>query len=118
MRTFLVFGVLWISACCSCPGDSPPPIFVPEEDDTSGSEAEATPAPAPAPRGIDEGRALGIAMQIAEGEGFDPALYSDVVVSDGDDHWVVQMRRPRVLRFLLVNVDKEDGSSTFQVRSQ
>ena len=119
MRTLLLFAVLWISACCSCPGDSPPPIFVPEsEDATSGSEVEATPAPAAAPRGIDEGRALGIAMQIAEGEGFDPALYSDVVVSDGGDHWVVQMRRPRVLRFLLVNVSKEDGSSTFQVRSQ
>ena len=119
MRTLLVFAVLWVSACCSCPGDSPPPIFVPEnEDTTSGSEAEAMPEPAPASSGVDESRALGIAMAIAEQEGFDPALYSDVVVSDGGDDWVVQMRRPRVLRFLLVNVSKEDGSSTFQVQSQ
>lgn len=118
MRTLLACGVFWLSACCSCPGDSPPPIFVPEaEDETTGSE-DTTNTPPPAQRGVDESRALGIAMQIAEEEGYDPALYSDVVVSDGDDHWVVQMRRPRVLRFLLVNVYKDDGRASFQVRSQ
>lgn len=116
MRTLLALGVFWLSACCSCPGDTPPPIFVPEEsEDTAGGES---PPPAPVQRGVDEGRAVTIAMQIAEEEGFDPTLYSDVVVSDGNDHWEVQMRRPRMLRFLLVNVNKDDGASTFQVRSQ
>ena len=118
MRILLACGVFWLSACCSCPGDSPPPIFVPEtEDETNGGEV-TTPPPPPARSGVDESRALGIAMQIADEEGYDPALYSDVVINDGDDHWVVQMRRPRVLRFLLVNVNKDDGRATFQVRSQ
>lgn len=117
MRILLACGVFWLSACCTC-RDSPPPIFVPEaeEEATNGSE-ESAPTP-PARTGVDENGALVIAMQVAEEEGFDPVLYSDVVVGDGDDHWIVQMRRPRVLRFLLVNVNKTDGSATFQVRSQ
>ena len=118
MRILLACGVFWLSACCTC-RDSPPPIFVPEteQEATNGSE-EAAPTPPPARTGVDENGALVIAMQVAEEEGFDPVVYSDVVVADGDDHWVVQMRRPRVLRFLLVNVSKTDGAATFQVRSQ
>ena len=117
MRVLLGVCVFWLSACCSCPGDSPPPIFVPEEEESAGGQ-DTAPTPAPVRRGIDENGALGIAMQIAEEEGFDPVLYSDVVVSDGNDHWIVQMRRPRVLRFLLVNVNKDDGAATFQIQSQ
>ena len=116
MRCFVFLAFL--AGCCPGP-DSPPPIFVPEtaaaDEPTAGSES---PPPAdPARTGIDEGGALNIAMAIAEQQGYDPALYTDVVVNSDGDHWVVQMRRPRVLRFFEVFVNKADGTAQYQVRS-
>lgn len=78
------------------------------------------PMQAPAPRGVDEGRAVEIAMNLAGAEGFDVSAYTDVVVHASDDAraWEVQLRRPRILRYLFVVVSRADGGATLEERSQ
>ena len=119
MRVAILFAALALEACCTCPGaGAPPPIYTPpEETEGAGDESAQTPEPAPAQRGFDESAALNVAMGVADSEGYDPALYTDVVVEDGGDHWIVQMRRPRVLRFIEVHVNKDDGSALFDTRT-
>ena len=78
---------------------------------TSGNEQEETP-------GIDEAEAVEIAMALAEQEGYDTHSYDDIVVDHADDgNWIVQLRRPRMLRFLEVTVDKVNGNASLAVRS-
>ncbi|MCB9633352.1 MAG: hypothetical protein H6721_14645 [Sandaracinus sp.] len=108
-----------LSGCCDCPCAEPPPIAPLEE--TSGDEvvAETPPEPA-APRGVNEGQAVEIAMNLATAEGFDVTAYTDVVVHAGSDGttWEVQLRRPRILRYLFVVVRRSDGAATLEERSQ
>lgn len=115
----LVLALAGLSGCCDCPCEEPPPITpLP----TAGDEApvRADPTPAPSPRGVDEGRAVEIAMNLASAEAFDVTAYTDVVVHAGDDGrtWEVQLRRPRILRYLLVVVQRGDGAATLEERSQ
>lgn len=66
------------------------------------------------PREVDEGRAVEIAMNVAEERGYDTSLYEDMVVDDAGDAWVVQMRQPMIREFLLVTVRKSDGSAALE----
>jgi hypothetical protein len=111
-----------LSGCCDCPCEEPPPIAPLA---SSGDEApvQADPAPSnppPASRGVDEARAVEIAMNLAGAEGFDVTAYTDVVVHAGGDGrtWEVQLRRPRILRYLFVVVQRADGAATLEERSQ
>ncbi|MEZ4247829.1 MAG: hypothetical protein R3B99_06280 [Polyangiales bacterium] len=111
-----------LSGCCDCPCAEPPPIAPPPAEETSGQEvavAETPPEPA-APRGVNEGRAVEVAMNLATAEGFDVTAYTDVVVHAGGDGttWEVQLRRPRILRYLFVVVRRSDGAATLEERSQ
>ncbi len=115
----LVLALAGLSGCCDCPCDDPPPIAPPP---SSGDETpvRAEPTPPPAPRGVDEARAVEIAMNLAGAEGFDVTAFTDVVVHAGDDGrtWEVQLRRPRILRYLFVVVQRADGAATLEERSQ
>lgn len=101
---------------CGSPADEPPPIAPPpDEGSTAGAEA-ATPAPAPS--GVDEAQAVNIAMQLAEQQGYDLALYEDITVHEGEgDRWLVQLRRPMATRFLEVTVDKRSGEAELVQRA-
>lgn len=116
----LVLVLAGLSGCCDCPCEEPPPIAPPP---SSGDEAPVDPAPSnppPAARGVDEARAVEIAMNLAGAEGFDVTAYTDVVVHAGGDGrtWEVQLRRPRILRYLFVVVQRADGAATLEERSQ
>ena len=81
--------------------------------ETAGEESVSHDGP-----GIDEGEAVNIAMNLADAEGHDAQAYTDVVVHTSDDgQWVVQLRRPRLLRFIEVVVDKSSGKGVLTVRS-
>jgi len=94
----------------ACGDDEPEHTYQTGIEPTSGNEQEDTP-------GIDEGEAVEIAMTLAEQEGHDTAAYSDIVVDHADDgNWVVQLRRPRLHRFIEVIVDKSSGAASLAVR--
>ncbi|MCB9602576.1 MAG: hypothetical protein H6720_19840 [Sandaracinus sp.] len=59
-------------------------------------------------------------MNLATAEGFDVTAYTDVVVHAGGDGttWEVQLRRPRIFRYLFVVVRRSDGAATLEERSQ
>jgi hypothetical protein len=117
----LVLVLAGLSGCCDCPCEDPPPIAPPP---SSGDETPVSSAPAPstppAARDVDEARAVEIAMNLAGAEGFDVTAYTDVVVHAGGDGrtWEVQLRRPRILRYLFVVVQRADGAATLEERSQ
>jgi len=95
----------------ACADDEPEHTYETGIEPTSGNEQADSP-------GVDEAEAVEIAMALAEQEGYDTQSYSDIVVDHHDDaNWVVQLRRPRMLRFLEVTVDKVSGESSLRVRS-
>lgn len=103
-------GALAVSGA-ACADDEPEHSYETGIEPTSGGEQQDSP-------GIDEAEAVEIAMALAEREGYDIHSYSDIVVDHHDDgNWIVQLRRPRMLRFLEVTVDKVDGRSSLAVRS-
>lgn len=117
-QSVIVLVLASLSGCCDCPCEEPPPIAPPP---TAGDETPVTTVePAPAPRGVDEARAVEIAMSLAGAEGFDVTAYTDVVVHAGGEGttWEVQLRRPRILRYLFVVVRRSDGAATLEERSQ
>jgi len=106
----LLIGLLTIGGA-ACADDEPEHSYETGIEPTSGGEAADSP-------GIDEAEAVEIAMALAEQEGYDIHSYSDIVVDHADDgNWIVQLRRPRMLRFLEVTVDKVNGHSSLAVRS-
>ena len=127
MKSFFPFfaaaGLMLAQACCDCPC-AEPPLIAPESETAGGESTEpaaggtttsAAPATASAAE-VNEARAVEIAFQLAEQEGYDPMEYSDVVVHpDGDTHWEVQLRKPRILRFLQVRVDRQSGAAELRV---
>ena len=119
LTIWLAASSLLLPACCSCPdAGPPPPIFEPsagaEDDTTQVAEVDT---PQPQSTGYDEGAAVGVAIALAEAEGYNPAEYADVVVENAGDDWIVQMRRPRANRFLEVRVRKSDGAAALDVRT-
>ena len=114
----LVFATLTLlcHACCSGAAEPPPPIAPPpEQEGASGGEAQSSPPP---PSGVDEAQAVNIAMQLAEQQGYDLALYEDITVHQGQDNrWLVQLRRPMATRFLEVTVDKQSGAAELVQRA-
>ena len=106
----LLIGVLATSGA-ACADDEPEHRYETGIEPTSGNEATDSP-------GIDEAEAVEIALALAEQEGYDTHAYNDIVVDHADDgSWVVQLRRPRILRFLEVTVDKVSGHGSLAVRS-
>ncbi|MBX3247288.1 MAG: hypothetical protein KF901_08910 [Myxococcales bacterium] len=117
----LVIAMLAGPGCCKC-GEEPPPIFSATSGDEADDEASggATAQPAPAPRGVTEGRAVEIAMNTAVEQGVDIDGFDDIVVhgtSDGRS-WEVQLRRPRILRYYVITIDKQSGSAALEERMQ
>ncbi len=109
MRWALI-GVLALGGA-ACGEDEPEHTYQTGIEPTSGNEQEDTP-------GIDEAEAVEIAMNLAEQEGHDVQSYSDIVVDHADDgNWVVQLRRPRLHRFIEVIVDKSSGAAALSVKS-
>jgi len=103
-------GMLALTSA-ACGDDEPEHTYETGIEPTSGGEEQDTP-------GIDEAEAVEIAMALAEQEGHDTQSYSDIVVDHADDgNWVVQLRRPRMLRFIEVIVDKTDGAAALSVRT-
>ena len=114
--TTLVLATLTLAsgACGSQRADAPPPIAPPPTEASAGVEAP----PAPAPSGVDEGEAVNIAMQLAEQQGYDLALYEDITVHEGEaGTWLAQMRRPMATRFLEVTVDTQSGAAELVQRA-
>ncbi len=89
-----------------------------ESEDTTGSEVvEPEPTPAHEQTGT-EAHAVEVALHIAEQEGYDVMSYEEITVHRNDDeHWVVQLRRPRIHRFLEVTVNPQSGAGSLRVRS-
>lgn len=107
---WVFIGALTVAGV-ACGGDEPEHSYETGIEPTSGGEQADSP-------GIDEAEAVEIAMALAEQEGYDTHSYSDIVVDHHDDgNWVVQLRRPRMLRFLEVTVDKSSGHGSLRVRS-
>ncbi|MAQ16287.1 MAG: hypothetical protein CMN30_16040 [Sandaracinus sp.] len=105
--------LLALSLAAGCGSDEPEHTYETGIQPTSGGEGQADTGP-----GIDEAEATNIALTLAEQEGHDIAAYSDVVVHANEDgDWVVQLRRPRIIRFLEVVVDKDSGHADLSVRS-
>ena len=94
-------------------GDDPDHTYQTGIEPTSGHEDGTGSGP-----GIDSTEATNIALELAGREGHDVQAYSDVVVhqNDGGD-WVVQLRRPRMIRFLEVVVDESSGEAVLSTRS-
>jgi hypothetical protein len=101
-------------ASVACGEDEPEHTYEAGIEPTSGSETNGGDTGG----GIDESEALNIALALAEQEGHDIHAYSDIVVhtNDGGD-WVIQLRRPRMHRFLEVVVSKTDGAGVLTVKS-
>lgn len=108
MRAFAI-SVLFFSLSACGGGEDEVTTPEPAAQTTGGSNAVAQRS-----REIDEGRAVEIAMHVAEERGYDTMLYEDIVVDDGGDSWVVQMRQPMIREFLLVTVRKSDGSAVLE----
>lgn len=84
--------------------------------------ASAPPPPPPepprprAPARFTEADAVNVAISVAEAEGYDIAEYSDIVVHENEaDHYEVQLRKPRINRFLMVTVDPNTRSGELRV---
>ncbi len=106
----LLIGVLALGGS-ACADDEPEHTYETGIEPTSGDEQADSP-------GVDEAEAVEIAMALAEQEGYDTHSYSDIVVDHHDEaNWIVQLRRPRMLRFIEVTVDKASGHSSLRVRS-
>lgn len=110
----LLFTFVFALACGGSSSDDPPPIYTPPE----GEEEQAQTEPEPAQDHGSEAEALNVALALAEAEGHNVADYTEIVVHQNEDQdWVVQMRRPRLHRFLEVVVDHQSGHGELSVRS-
>ncbi|MEM9068813.1 MAG: hypothetical protein AAGE52_09920 [Myxococcota bacterium] len=117
MRIIMIFalltGLAFAGLACGGSSDDPPPI-VPEEEPTAGAEV----APEPEPTGVTEADAVTIAINLAEAEGYDLSLYSDITVHHAENgDWLVQLRRPMSTRFLEVTVHKVSGDADLTQRA-
>lgn len=118
--TLICVGLTGLAAaqgCCKC-GEEPPPLVA----TTTGDDEPVgiAPEPEPAPRGVTEARAVELAMNTAMEQGADLDGYDDIVVHSSADgrSWEVQLRRPRILRYYMVTIDKQSGAATLEERSQ
>lgn len=103
-------------ACGGSNQNDPPPIYTPPEGEEE--QAQTQTQPEPEPDHSSEAEVLNVALALAEAQGHNVADYSDIVVhKNEDDDWVVQLRRPRLHRFLEVIVDHRSGEGVLSVRS-
>ena len=118
MRLLLTLTFLTALACGGSDANEPPPIYVPPEgEDENAQQTQTQAEPEPQSHG-SEAEALNVALALAEAEGHNVADYTDIVVHKNDDQdWVVQLRRPRLHRFLEVIVDHQSGEGQLSVRS-
>ena len=112
----LLWALLAATAACGGGQEEPPPIYDPERDST-GSESAPDQETGSSSQGLSEGEAVMLAIEAAAAEGHDAEAYSDIVVHRRGDHWEVQLRKPRILRFLLVTVHSETRHTEVQVRT-
>lgn len=113
MRLLLILS--FVFACGGSSSDDPPPIYTPPEGEEE--QAQTQPDPEPQDHG-SEAEALNVALALAEAEGHNVADYTDIVVHRNEaQDWVVQLRRPRLHRFLEVVVDHRSGDGELTVRS-
>ena len=111
-RLLLAGALAALSCAVGCAEDEAEHTYSAGIEPTGGGEASDD-GP-----GIDEGEAVNIALAMAEAEGHDIHAYSDIVVhTNGEGNWVVQLRRPRMIRFIEVVVDKASGDGNLMVKS-
>ena len=116
LRLLTFVSCLSALACGGSSENEPPPIYVPPEGEDETAQQDTQPEPQQDHGG--EAEALHVALALAEAEGHNVADYSDIVVHKNDDQdWVVQLRRPRLHRFLEVVVDHRSGHGELTVRT-